>query len=217
MVSVISSLPRSDRFASTSSGFRTSSSAGASMSPAVTSPGPRLATCTSISGESPCSRQIRFFMLRMMSVTSSRTPGSVVNSCAVPSILTDVTAAPSSDESSTRRSELPNVYPKTRSSGSIPNTPRSSSTSSWTILGTWNSIRLVRVAIASFLLLRVELDDERFLDRRVDLFALGPLEHLPGQAVVVGLQPRGHRGRQVGRVAHDLLGGAARAQADDVV
>ncbi len=33
----------------------------------------------------------------MMSVTSSRTPGSVVNSCAVPSTLTEVTAAPSSD------------------------------------------------------------------------------------------------------------------------
>ncbi len=44
-----------------------------------------------------------------MSVTSSRTPGSVVNSCAVPSTLTEVTAAPSSDESSTRRSEFPKV------------------------------------------------------------------------------------------------------------
>ena len=52
---------------------------------------------------------MRFLRLRMMSVTSSRTPGSVVNSCATPSIFTDVTAAPSSDESSTRRSELPNV------------------------------------------------------------------------------------------------------------
>jgi hypothetical protein len=47
--------------------------------------------------------------LRMMSVTSSLTPVSVENSCATPSILTEVTAAPSSDESSTRRSELPNV------------------------------------------------------------------------------------------------------------
>ena len=45
----------------------------------------------------------------MMSVTSSRTPGRVVNSCATPSIFTEVTAAPSSEESSTRRSELPNV------------------------------------------------------------------------------------------------------------
>ena len=76
---------------------------------AVTAPGPRFATWTSTSGDSPWRRQIRFLRLRMMSVTSSRTPGRVVNSCATPSILTAVTAAPSSDESSTRRSELPNV------------------------------------------------------------------------------------------------------------
>ena len=42
-------------------------------------------------------------------MTSSRTPGRVVNSCGTPSIFTAVTAAPSSEESSTRRSELPNV------------------------------------------------------------------------------------------------------------
>ena len=60
-------------------------------------------------GESPWSRQIRPLRLRMMSVTSSRTPGSVVNSCATPSIFTEVTAAPSRDESSTRRREFPNV------------------------------------------------------------------------------------------------------------
>ena len=44
-----------------------------------------------------------------MSVTSSFTPEIVENSCATPSIRTLVTAAPASDESSTRRSELPNV------------------------------------------------------------------------------------------------------------
>ena len=79
------------------------------MSAAVTAPGPFFERCTSISGDSPWRRQTRFFRLRMMSVTSSRTPGSVVNSWATPSILTAVTAAPSSEESSTRRSELPNV------------------------------------------------------------------------------------------------------------
>ena len=57
-----------------------------------------------------------------------------------------VTAAPSSEESSTRRSEFPKVCPKPRSSGSMTKTPRFSSASSWTILGIWNSIRLVRVA-----------------------------------------------------------------------
>jgi hypothetical protein len=34
-------------------------------------------------------------------------------------------------------------------------------------------------------LLRIELDDELFLDRRVDLAALGLLEHLAGESVVV--------------------------------
>ena len=85
----------------------------------------------------------------MMSTTSSRTPGSVVNSCATPSIFTEVTAAPSSDESSTRRSELPNVVARPRPSGSITKTLRRSSwTSPWTIRGNWKSIRLVRVAKA---------------------------------------------------------------------
>ena len=60
-------------------------------------------------GESPCRTQTSCLRLSRMSVTSSRTPGSVVNSCATPSSLTEVTAAPSSEESSTRRSELPNV------------------------------------------------------------------------------------------------------------
>ena len=79
------------------------------MSAAVTTPGPFFEMCTSTSGDSPCRRQMRLLRLRMMSVTSSRTPGSVVNSWATPSIFTAVTAAPSSEERSTRRSELPNV------------------------------------------------------------------------------------------------------------
>src|SRR5919204_2252193 len=217
MVSVTSSLPFSDRFARSRSGLRISSSAGASMSEALTGPGPFFDRRTSISGESPWSRQIRLLKLSRMSVTSSRTPGSVVNSCATPSILTEVTAAPSSEESSTRRSELPNVYPKPRSSGSISKIPRSSSTSSWTIFGIWNSIRLVRVAKAFLSLLRVELDDERFLDRRIDLRPLRPLEDLSGQAVMVGLQPRRNRSGEIGGVAHDLLGRRTRRQRDDVV
>ena len=57
-------------------------------------------------------------MLRTMSVTSSRTPGIDENSCSTPSICTEVTAAPWSEDSSTRRSELPSVVPKPRSRGS---------------------------------------------------------------------------------------------------
>ena len=79
------------------------------MSEALTTPAPFFVRRTSISGDSPWSRQMRLLKLSRMSVTSSRTPGRVVNSCATPSIFTEVTAAPSSDESSTRRSELPKV------------------------------------------------------------------------------------------------------------
>ena len=57
-------------------------------------------------------------MLRTMLVTSSRTPGIEENSCSTPSMCTVVMAAPCSDDSSTRRSALPSVMPKPRSSGS---------------------------------------------------------------------------------------------------
>ena len=60
-------------------------------------------------------------MFRMISVTSSFTPGMVENSCWTPSILTDVTATPGSEESSTRRRLLPKVVPKPLSSGSAIN------------------------------------------------------------------------------------------------
>ena len=53
-----------------------------------------------------------------MSVTSSRTPAIVENSCSTPSICAAVIAAPCSEDSSTRRSALPSVTPKPRSSGS---------------------------------------------------------------------------------------------------
>ena len=48
-------------------------------------------------------------MFRMISVTSSLTPGTVVNSCRTPSMRMLVTAAPGMDESSVRRRELPRV------------------------------------------------------------------------------------------------------------
>src|SRR5689334_14551413 len=217
MVRVRSSRPLPARFAISSSGFRISSSAGASMSAAVTVPAPFFAMCTSTSGDSPSRRATRFLRLRTMSVTSSRTPGSVVNSCAVPSTLTEVTAAPSSDESSTRRSEFPNVWPKPRSSGSMTKTPRCSSTSSWTIFGIWKSITRVAKEIPSLFLLRIQLDDELLLHGRVDLAALGLLQDLAGQAVVVGLEPRRNGGHEIGRVADRLRGRRVRRDGDDVV
>ena len=55
--------------------------------------------------------------LRMMSVTSSTTPGMVSNSCRASSKRTCVMAAPGIDDSRVRRSELPSVWPKPGSSG----------------------------------------------------------------------------------------------------
>src|SRR3954454_6978529 len=202
------------------SGFRSSTPDGRSMSPAVTSPGPVATRGTSISAASECIRATISLRLRTMSVTSSFTPVIVENSCATPSMRTLVTAAPASDDSRTRRSELPNVEPKPRSSGSIVNEPRLSSTFSAEIWGVWNSsMGFLRVGSqppgdprnavgrAADGLLRVELDDELLLHRRVDLRPLGVAQHLRRKSVVIRLQPRRNGGRQFGRVA-DRLGRA---------
>ena len=93
---------------STRSGFRISTSPTVLMSPAVTMPGPVLRRVMRF-GPSPCILTAIALMLRTMSVTSSRTPGIEENSCSTPSIWTAVTAAPWSDDSSTRRSALPSV------------------------------------------------------------------------------------------------------------
>ena len=59
---------------------------------------------------SSCSLETtRPLMFRMISVTSSFTPGTVLNSCSTPSMRMLVTAAPGIDESRVRRSELPRV------------------------------------------------------------------------------------------------------------
>jgi hypothetical protein len=79
------------------------------MSLAVISPGPVTTSGASISVASLCIRHTIPLRFRTMSVTSSLTPRIVENSCATPSMRTLVTAAPASDESSTRRSELPKV------------------------------------------------------------------------------------------------------------
>ena len=87
------------------------------MSPARTWPGPCFLSTIRF-GPSACILMAISLMLRTMSVTSSRTPGIDENSCSTPSICTEVTAAPCSEDSSTRRSALPSVTPKPRSSGS---------------------------------------------------------------------------------------------------
>ena len=59
----------------------------------------------------------------MMSVMSSTTPGMDENSCSTPSMRTAVMAAPSIEESSTRRRALPMVVAKPRSNGWAMNRP----------------------------------------------------------------------------------------------
>src|SRR3954453_22453638 len=224
------------------SGFRISTPLGRSMSRAGISPGPVTTSGASTSVASECMRHTMPLRFRTMSVTSSVTPLIVENSCATPSIRTEVTAAPASDASSTRRSELPKVYPKPRSSGSTTNWPRLSSTDSAVIRGIWkSSIRVLtssgggagghegerpqgtrraqavaRPGVEGGLL-RVQLDDELLLHRRGDLRALGLAQHLRRQLVVIGLQPGGHLGHQLGGVADDLLGAGLRLDGDDVV
>jgi hypothetical protein len=91
------------------SGLRISTPEGRSMSFAFTSPGPVATSGASTSSASVCMRTTRSLRLRMMSVTSSLTPGTVENSCATPSMRTLVIAAPPSEERRTRRRLLPNV------------------------------------------------------------------------------------------------------------
>ena len=98
-------------------GFITLMSPDTMMSPALTVAGP-VAESWSRFGPSPSILSAICFTLRTMSVTSSRTPARLENSCRTFSILIDVIAAPWSDESKTRRSALPSVRPKPRSSGS---------------------------------------------------------------------------------------------------
>src|SRR5215207_10857037 len=66
-------------------------------------------------------------------------------------------------------------------------------------------------------LLGIQLDDERFLHRRIDVGALGHLQNLARQVVVVGLQPWRNRGCQVSGIADDLLDRAASLERHDVV
>src|SRR5207248_9893345 len=122
-VSSTLSVAPSSRWQIRRSGLVTSVSPAVAIMPAVTSAGPVAERCRRL-GPSPSIFSAICFTLSTMSVTSSRTPARELNSWSTPSILIEVTAAPWSEESSTRRSELPRVIPKPRSSGSATNTPR---------------------------------------------------------------------------------------------
>ncbi len=93
-----------------SSGLTISTSADSAMSPAVTWPAPCL-TSLRVTGCGANERRRIFFMLSTIWVTSSLTAGIVLNSWNTFAIWMEVTAAPSSEDSSTRRSALPSVTP----------------------------------------------------------------------------------------------------------
>ena len=94
----------------TRSGLMISTCSSQTMSPAVTTHSPEAEIVTTL-GPSQYSFADSALRLRMISVTSSFTPSMVVNSCRIPSILTEVTATPGREDSSTRRRLLPSVVP----------------------------------------------------------------------------------------------------------
>ena len=110
------------KVARTRSGLMISTCSSQTISPAVTTHSPEAETLTTL-GPSQFSLADRALRFRMISVTSSLTPGTVENSCNTPSMRTDETATPGNEESKTLRSELPRVVPKPRSSGSMTNFP----------------------------------------------------------------------------------------------
>src|SRR3954453_18627003 len=70
--------------------------------------------------------------------------------------------------------------------------------------------------VVSRVLLGVQLDDELLLHGRRDLTTVRLAQHLRRQAVVVGLQPRGDLGGELGRVADDRFGAGPDLDGQDV-
>ena len=90
------------------------------MSAAVTSRAP-LTESVKTFGSSLLSLTGKPLRLSISAIVSSTIPGIVENSWSTPSIFMYVTAEPGIELSNTRRSALPRVIPKPRSSGSITN------------------------------------------------------------------------------------------------
>src|ERR1035437_3597381 len=144
------------------------------------------------------------FRFKMISVASSTTPGMDENSCMTPSIRTAVMAAPSIEDSSTRRRALPTVVPKPRSNGCAENCPYLSvsvSVFATKRFGFWNPFQSIafkpplgptlagRLLCAPILLFRVKFDDHLFLNRDIHVLAFRQRDNLRLQTFAVQLQP----------------------------
>ena len=120
------------------------------MSPAVTGPGPFLVSRSSTESRACISIAIDL-RFSSTSTTSSWTPSMLVYSCSTPSISTSVTAQPGIEDSSTRRSALPSVWPKPRSNGSITmRACRGAVSVTLTERGLRNSVAVPCIAVTSY-------------------------------------------------------------------
>src|SRR5262252_4695642 len=214
------------------------------MSPAVTGPGPFL--CRRSSAESrECMRSATDLRLSRMSTTSSCTPSMLVYSCSTPSNSTSVIALPGMDDSSTRRSALPRVWPKPRSNGSITTRAwRGAIGCTFTTRGRKNSLTEPCIAVSpcrlndrrkrntggpahmgakppqfkGMRLLRIQLDDQVLVDVRQHVVpARRRLEHA-AELLVVHLDPlrQAHLLRDVERARDAQLLARLLAHLDDV-
>src|SRR5690606_9784734 len=198
------------------SGLRISSSGPAWMSAAVTSRSPLTSMRALASLALSWRRKRTSFKLSTTSVTSSTTPGIVENSWSVLSKRTEVIAAPRSDERRMRRRELPSVVPKPRSSGSISSfaylgvSPFSSistfcgrvrsrqfnskpfTVSSPAFLESFPNPVASPWSLAAFGSLRVQLDDQRLVDRHRQVGPLRQRLHCSGEGFALHLEPFGH-------------------------
>src|SRR6201991_1331867 len=186
------------RWQITCSGLTISTEWSTAISPAVTTPLPFFDSVR-VTSSPLCWRIATSFRFSRTSITSSCRPSSVVYSCSTPSISTSTIALPGMDESSTRRSALPRVWPKPRSSGSTTTLARFAPSCS-TLRPRGRSTLVDETAMqGSGELLRVKLDDQRFVDvgRQVATVRHG----LEGPRELLGIHFDPHRA-EVHRVVH---------------
>src|SRR5688572_24557542 len=161
------------------------------MSPAVTTPAPFLLRASVVS--STLWRRIATsFRFSRTSITSSCKPSSVVYSCNTPSISTSVIAAPGIEESRTRRSALPSVWPKPRSSGSTTTRARLEPSFSEEMPRGRSTLVEVTAMNPCPRLLGIQLDDQVLVDVRREIRAFRYRLQRAGHLVLIDFEPTRH-------------------------